>query len=156
MAERSVIRASDDDRERVAERLRHASTEGRLTADELEDRMHHALSARTYGQLDALVADLPAHHPTLAATPKTSGLAIASMVMAFLWMGGMGSLIALVLGLLARKEISDSKGRVTGRGLAFGGILLGSLGVLAAAALVLISAAGHFAGFHHVNEVLSR
>src|SRR5260370_2234432 len=136
MAERSVIGACDDAREGVAERLRHASAEGRLTADELEDRMHHALSARTYGQLDALVADLPAHHPTLAATPKTSGLAIASMVMAFLWMGGMGSLIALVLGLLARKEISGSKGRATGPGVAVGGILPGPPGVLAAAGRV--------------------
>jgi len=117
--------------------------------------MHHALSARTFGQLDALVADLPAQHPTLAATPKTSGLAIASLVMAFLWMGGMGSLIALVLGLLARQEISESKGRVSGRGLAFGGILLGSLGVMAAGALVLMSAAGHVIGFHYGHAILS-
>jgi hypothetical protein len=148
MAERSILRASDADRERVAERLRHASTEGRLTAEELEERMHRALSARTYGELDGLVADLPRHIPALPATPKTSGLAIGSLVMGFLWMGGMGSLIALVLGLLARKEIADSNGRVTGRGLAFGGMLLGGLGVLVAALLVVLSVAGHLTGFH--------
>jgi hypothetical protein len=148
MAERSILRASDADRERVAERLRNAATEGRLTAEELEDRMHHALSARTYGELDGLVTDLPRHTPTVATMPKTSGLAIGSLVMGVLWMGGMGSLIALVLGLLARKEIASSGGRVTGRGLAFGGMLLGGLGVLVAGLLVVTSVAGHFAGYH--------
>jgi hypothetical protein len=56
---RATLRASDADREQIAERLRRASTEGRLAADELEQRLEVALSARTYGQLDALVADLP-------------------------------------------------------------------------------------------------
>jgi Domain of unknown function (DUF1707) len=60
MARRSALRASDSDRERVAERLRHAAGEGRLLATELEDRLGAAFSARTYGELDALVADLPA------------------------------------------------------------------------------------------------
>ena len=59
MARRSVLRASDLDREHVAERLRNATAEGRLLASELEDRLGAALSARTYGELDALVADLP-------------------------------------------------------------------------------------------------
>jgi hypothetical protein len=151
MAERSILRASDADRDRVAERLRHATTEGRLTAGELEDRLHHALSARTYGELDAVVADLPIHTPALATGPKTSGMAIASLVMAFVWMGGMGSLIALVLGVLARKEIAQSGGRVSGRGLALGGIMLGSLGVLAAGLLLAASVAAHLTGhpFHH-------
>jgi hypothetical protein len=43
----------------VAERLRQATAEGRLQTEELEQRLESALSARTYGQLDALVADLP-------------------------------------------------------------------------------------------------
>ncbi len=54
-----MLRASDLDREQVAERLRHAAAEGRLDADEFEERLGEAFSARTYGQLDALVADLP-------------------------------------------------------------------------------------------------
>jgi Domain of unknown function (DUF1707) len=60
MARRSALRASDSDRERAAERLRHAAGEGRLLASELEDRLGAAFSARTYGELDALIADLPA------------------------------------------------------------------------------------------------
>jgi Domain of unknown function (DUF1707) len=59
MTERAALRASDADRERIAERLRHAAGEGRLLAEELEERIGAALSAKTYGELDATVADLP-------------------------------------------------------------------------------------------------
>lgn len=59
MARRSSIRASDEDRERVAERLRQAATEGRILAHELEERLATALRAKTYGELDAVVYDLP-------------------------------------------------------------------------------------------------
>ncbi len=59
MARRATLRASDADREQIAERLRQATAEGRLLAAELEQRLGVALSARTYGELDALVADLP-------------------------------------------------------------------------------------------------
>jgi hypothetical protein len=59
MARRSVLKASDADREQTAERLRNATAEGRLLAEELEHRLGAAFSARTYGELDAVVADLP-------------------------------------------------------------------------------------------------
>ena len=59
MARRSTLRASDADREKVAERLRQATVEGRLLAEEFEQRLEAALSARTYRELDALLADLP-------------------------------------------------------------------------------------------------
>jgi Flp pilus assembly protein TadB len=47
----------------VAERLRHACAEGRLLAEELEERLGAVFSARTYGQLDAVTSDLPAERP---------------------------------------------------------------------------------------------
>jgi hypothetical protein len=59
MAKRATLRASDADREQVAERLRHAAGEGRIVAEELEERLEAVFSARTYGELDAVVADLP-------------------------------------------------------------------------------------------------
>jgi Domain of unknown function (DUF1707) len=59
MARRATLRASDADREQIAERLRHAAGEGRLLAEELEERLEAVFSARTYGELDAVVADLP-------------------------------------------------------------------------------------------------
>src|SRR5207302_1067239 len=60
MARRSAMRASDADRERAADRLRNATAEGRLLAEELEERLGTVFSARTYGELDAVVSDLPA------------------------------------------------------------------------------------------------
>ena len=59
MARQSSLRAADADREAVTERLREAAAEGRLEPDELEDRVHTALRARTYGELERVVADLP-------------------------------------------------------------------------------------------------
>jgi hypothetical protein len=53
------MRASDADRARIAEQLRRATDEGRLLAHEFDDRLGQALNARTYGELDAIVADLP-------------------------------------------------------------------------------------------------
>jgi hypothetical protein len=57
-----MLRASDADRERTARRLRHAAGEGRLSADELEQRLQGAFSAETYDELDWLVCDLPTDH----------------------------------------------------------------------------------------------
>jgi hypothetical protein len=57
--DRSSYRASHADREQTATRLRRAAGEGRLAADELERRLEAAFSARTYGELDQLVCDLP-------------------------------------------------------------------------------------------------
>jgi hypothetical protein len=59
-----TIRASDSDREQVSERLRRAAVEGRLTTEELEERLEAASAARTYGELDPLVADLPVSRPS--------------------------------------------------------------------------------------------
>jgi hypothetical protein len=53
------IRASDADRERTATLLREHHAEGRLSAEEFSDRMDRALVAKTIGELDALLADLP-------------------------------------------------------------------------------------------------
>ena len=54
---------SDADRERVAERLRAAAGDGRLTPAELEERLEVAFSARTDAELEPLVADLPVPLP---------------------------------------------------------------------------------------------
>lgn len=59
MTSDNSLRASDRDREQTAERLRHAAGEGRLFQEELEERVRAALVARTYGELAAVVCDLP-------------------------------------------------------------------------------------------------
>lgn len=53
------LRASHDDRDRIVELLRVAGGDGRLSAEELDERVGAALTARTYGELSALVSDLP-------------------------------------------------------------------------------------------------
>ncbi|MET8627080.1 DUF1707 domain-containing protein [Kitasatospora sp. NPDC004669] len=53
------MRASHADRDRVVDQLSGAAGEGRLTADELDQRLEAALSARTVGELAELTADLP-------------------------------------------------------------------------------------------------
>jgi Domain of unknown function (DUF1707) len=68
------LRASHEDRDRIVEVLTGAAGDGRLTPEELDQRVEAALTARTYGELAALVSDLPAA-PALpagpaAATPK--------------------------------------------------------------------------------------
>ena len=52
-------RVSDLEREDVAEILREAAGEGRLTYTELEDRLEAVYAAKTYGELVELTADLP-------------------------------------------------------------------------------------------------
>ena len=53
------LRASDADRERVVEILRQHTAEGRITAEEFDERMTAAYSARTLGALAELTTDLP-------------------------------------------------------------------------------------------------
>lgn len=61
-------RASHADREQVVGALQAAFVQGRLTADELDERVGQALAARTYAELAALTTDLPAD-PTPAVQP---------------------------------------------------------------------------------------
>jgi hypothetical protein len=53
------LRAANDDRKRVTDWLQAQYVAGRLTSQELEDRIGQALAARTMGDLEALTADLP-------------------------------------------------------------------------------------------------
>ena len=64
---RSELRVSDADRHQVAEVLRHAAGEGRLDLTELEDRLEQAFAAKTYGELEPLVRDLPSHDLAITA-----------------------------------------------------------------------------------------
>jgi hypothetical protein len=74
-----TARAADADREATAEVLRVAAAEGRIDFEELDDRLGQAYSARTYGQLRDLVADLPAERalmPRQDALPEPGTLVL--------------------------------------------------------------------------------
>ncbi|MFY1635907.1 DUF1707 SHOCT-like domain-containing protein [Solwaraspora sp. WMMB335] len=59
MDRRDGMRAADADREAVAERLRAALSEGRLDLAEFDERLQQAYAAKTYGDLNGLLDDLP-------------------------------------------------------------------------------------------------
>jgi Domain of unknown function (DUF1707) len=74
---RGALRVSHEDRDQVAEVLRVAAGDGRLTADELDERLERALTARTYDDLAALVTDLPPAGNALAPLPGPLAAALA-------------------------------------------------------------------------------
>jgi hypothetical protein len=82
MARQASLRAADSDREAVTERLREAAAEGRLDPEELEERVHTALRARTYGELDGVLADLPGRSRALDARRVAVGLPSAETAVA--------------------------------------------------------------------------
>jgi hypothetical protein len=69
------LRASDADRERVAEILREAAGDGRLTMEELDERLDAVYAAKTYAELEPVTKDLPAagSAPVQAPAPVTPG-----------------------------------------------------------------------------------
>jgi hypothetical protein len=130
------FRAGDADRDRVAEVLRQAAGDGRLTLDELDERLNRTFAARTYAELALVTRDLPqvSSAPSAAVDPRAAGrrptsrFAIAIMsgfsraghwvvgrnFTAFALMGG---------GQLDLREAAFAKGQVTIRAFALmGGI----------------------------------
>jgi hypothetical protein len=65
---RGALRASDADREQIVSVLQAATGDGRLTPEELDERLGLALTARTYDELATLITDLP--------TARAAGLAV--------------------------------------------------------------------------------
>lgn len=58
---------------------------------------------------------------------RTNGFAIASLVLSLLWIWGVGSILALVFGQIARKQIAER--HEDGGGMATAGLVLGALGL---------------------------
>jgi hypothetical protein len=133
------LRASDADREAACERLHAAALEGRLDAVELEERLGAAYASRWVSQLEALTADVtpPPAQPAPPAAPlsfvrpnPTNGLAVASLICGALWLGWLGSALAIVFGHVALSQIRAAQGRQNGFGIAIAGLALGYLGAL--------------------------
>jgi hypothetical protein len=145
------LRASDADRDRAALRLREAAAEGRLDTDELEERVGAVYGAKWMADLDRLTSDVtPLPPPTPVPPPvpvpphcyspyppvqQTNGLAVASLVAGLVWMWWLGSVCAVIFGHISLKQINESGGRQSGRGMAIAGLVLGYLGV---ATLVIV------------------
>lgn len=142
-ADYARLRVSDADRERVADLLRAAFVEGRLTQDELDERLGQTYSARTYADLASITADLPTAHyprvpahapgsypvPVRPASQVTNGAAVGSLVCGILefFTLGLSAIPAVVLGHMARGQIRRTGQR--GDGMAVAGLVLGWLGI---------------------------
>src|SRR4051812_44915599 len=94
-----ALRASDADRERVAAALRRHHVDGRLDTDELQERLGACYAARTLGELEPLLADLPGDGRPAArarragapprAWPAPAVLAVAAVLLALATLGAL-------------------------------------------------------------------
>lgn len=144
--------AASADRERTMDVLKAAYGEGRLTKDEFDMRAGQVMAARTYGELSAVVADLPAgpvggvmpylpgpYYPVPAR--PTNGAAIAALAcgVAEFFTLGLAAIPAVILGHVARGQIKRTGER--GDGMAIAGLVLGYLGILGWALFIIALAA---------------
>ena len=76
-------------------------------------------------------ADIYTAAQPAVAHARTSGLAIASLVTSILlfWFYGIGSILGIIFGHIARAEIKKSNGTLTGDGLALAGMIIGYIGI---------------------------
>jgi hypothetical protein len=91
------LRTSDKEREQVAEVLRAAMTEGRLTLEEGEERLAAVYAAKYRDELGPLTADLPGNgRPALAETPEARA---ATRRAVRRHVGGVAVVVAALIGL---------------------------------------------------------
>ena len=150
---RGQMRAADVDRDRAVSFLTTAFTEGRLTKDEYDERVDHALHARTYADLDVIVTDLPGARnvgtPPVVRPRGTNGLAVASLAcgIAQFMLGPLPTIPAIVFGHVARHQIKRTG--EDGAGLALAGLILGwaavVFGVLAVLGIAAVVASSDHA-----------
>jgi uncharacterized protein DUF1707 len=139
------IRASDAEREAVVVQLQRAATEGRLTLDELDQRVSHAYTCRTRDELTMLVADLPLQPPPPPAPPAGTNtrdllatiFGILALPVACTGPLSLGfGITAVVLGTRGLRQIRA--GQPGNRGLAVTGVACGIVGPLLQFALFLV------------------
>jgi hypothetical protein len=89
---------------------------------------YHPVSPPPQQQPPPMYAGSPAYPPYYYAPPRrTNGMAIASMVLGIVWIYWIGSILALIFGYVARKQIEEHN--ESGGGMATAGIVLGWVGV---------------------------
>ena len=96
-AGRGHLRASHADRERVVSILKAAFVQGRLDREEFDLRVGQALTSRTYADLAALTADLPAR-PTRTRPPEPAKKTVSKKAGVAALIGATPALVGLVAG----------------------------------------------------------
>jgi hypothetical protein len=74
--------------------------------------------------------------------PKTNGMAVAALVLGILWVCWVGSILAVIFGYMAKRQIRDSGGVEQGDGMATAGIVLGWIGVATLILYIVLIIAG--------------
>ena len=87
--------------------------------------------------------DLPPPPPAPEQRPPIHGSAIGALVMGILWLCGIGSLVAILGGLKAKREIDATPGTYGGRGVAIGAIVIGGSGLAGTVVLGALVIAGN-------------
>ena len=119
-------------RDHLQEGLRQSGTTDEVSVRNLLERL---------GPPEEIVteaADSPPVGDFAVSSPETNRAAVISLVLGALWLFGIGSVLALVFGYRARREIKSSVPPQGGAGLATAGIVLGWVGV----AMLLVGVAG--------------
>jgi hypothetical protein len=80
------------------------------------------------------------------AASSTNGMAVASLVLGILWIYWIGSVLALIFGYIARRQIDQAQGMQQGRGMATAGIVLGWIGVGFLILFIAVAVLGMAAG----------
>jgi hypothetical protein len=149
------IRASDSDRSRAQSLLNEAYADGRLTQQEWEERATVLGGPVTHADLARLTADLPSSYAVPQPVPPpaayqfqpmapthTNGMAIASLICAIgqLVGGPFAGIAAIILGHMARRRIRETGEQ--GDGLALTGLILGYIGTVGLALVVVLAVLG--------------
>lgn len=103
---RGQLRASHADREQVIATLKAAFIQGRLTKDELDLRVGQTLGSRTYAELAALTADLPAG-VAAAQPPSRTVPAQAQQPASKVLLWGSWVVVLLIVGFMAGASLAD-------------------------------------------------
>ncbi len=141
------MRSSTADRERAIDVLKAAFAEGRLSREEFEQRAGQAYRSRTYAELGALTADLPAGplgavapppvpypvaqypaaYPPVVPRRPVNSLAVAALVCSLI--PGFPAVAAVIAGVAARQQIRQRGER--GQGIATAAIVIGTISLVA-------------------------
>jgi Arc/MetJ family transcription regulator len=114
------LRVGDAERDAVVEILRREHVNGRLDAVEFQERLDRSLAAKTYADLDALLADLPSERPParrgLAWSPRPWPIGIIPLLVVAAIVASHGSVLWLAFPLLAFCILRPLFWRSWGRG----------------------------------------
>jgi hypothetical protein len=94
-----------------------------------------------YAQQPPGYAQQPPGYWQAQVAQTTNGFSIASMVLGIVWVFGLGSILAVIFGFVARRQIRRSGGRQTGGGMALAGIILGFVGIASLVLWIVLVAA---------------